>query len=130
MTNKRKQKRVSDTIHQTVSELLLRRIKDPRVLGVTITDVEITADLQQATIWYSLMGSEEEAQEAAEGLKSANGFLRSQVAGKLGLFHAPELIFKRDHSLERVARIESILEQIALERENNADPDPASEPDS
>jgi ribosome-binding factor A len=133
MTTKRRQKRVSDFIHQAIGELLLKGIKDPRVENVTITDVEITADLRQATVWYSVLGDEEEVKEAAKGLESASGFLRSEVGGQLNIYHTPELVFKRDRSWERGARIDAILEKIAqerIEREDDADTDKDQDTDS
>ena len=89
----------------------------PRLVNVTITSAEVTRDLSQATVWYSVLGDEQEIKQAQEGLASAMGFVRREMGAQLQLRHTPELIFKRDDSWERGSRIDDLLEQIALERE-------------
>ena len=73
--------RVSDLIRQEVAELLLRRVKDPRIESVTITGVEVTADLQHAKIFYTVLGtpSEEDKKNTARGLDKARGFIRQEL---------------------------------------------------
>jgi ribosome-binding factor A len=116
MANKRRQQRIGDSIQREVSKAILYRVKDPRLIGVTITDADITADLSISTVWFSVLGDEEERwTEAEEGLASALGFLRREMGASLGLRHTPELNFKRDKSFERGQRIDAILDRIADE---------------
>ena len=117
MATKRRQQRIAEYIQETISELVLLRVKDPRLVNVTITSAEVTRDLSQATVWYSVLGDEQEIKQAQEGLASAMGFVRREMGAQLQLRHTPELIFKRDDSWERGSRIDDLLEQIALERE-------------
>lgn len=94
--------------------LLIRNgIKDPRVDSLlSITDVEVTRDLSYATIYISRYGSEQQRQDALDGMKAAAGFIRSELSRRLKLRTVPELIFKLDDSLEYGAKIETILHQI------------------
>ena len=96
---------------------MLLRVKDPRLANVTITSADITRDLHQATVWYSVLGDEQEVEQVHEGLASAGSFVRREMGRQLRLRHTPDLIFKRDDSWERGARIDDLLQQIALERE-------------
>lgn len=105
-------RRVEHAVHEILSELLLRRIKDPRVAGVTITGVRVTGDLRHATVFIAASGrtgSDEE--EALAGVRSALGLMRSEVGRQLGLRHAPELEAELDPSLDYAERIERLIAQ-------------------
>src|SRR5512143_1144408 len=99
MSNPRVRK-IADRIQVIVAEMLERRIKDPRLGFVTVTDVRVTGDTQQATIFYTVLGTgddEEEARTAsAAALESAKGLLRSEVGKQLGMRHVPTLTFIPD----------------------------------
>src|SRR5260370_14085779 len=88
--------RLSERITQIVAEMLERRIKDPRLGFVTITDTRVTGDLRDATVFYTVYGSEEEEAESAVALSSATGVIRSEVGRQTGLKHTPSITFKRD----------------------------------
>ena len=107
----RRQRKVAERIHEELGELLQRKVEDPRLAGVTITDVEVTPDLQQATVYYSILRDDEPAAVAAvqAGLESARGFFRRALAEALRLRLVPDLVFCLDHSLARGQRIEQIL---------------------
>jgi ribosome-binding factor A len=109
----RRQRRVAELVHRELSLLLLNETRDPRVAGVTITDVDVTPDLMLARIYFSVLGGAEEEKEAQAGLQSASGFLRSQLAGRIYLRFVPELSFHLDTSAAYARRIEDILDQIA-----------------
>lgn len=109
----RRQRQVSELIHRELSQLLLFEAKDPRVSGITITGVEVTPDLQLARVHFSVMGDEEDAQEALAGLMHAKGYLRTQLAGRVELRFAPDLSFEIDHTAAYAQRIEELLAQIA-----------------
>ncbi len=92
MTNPRVRK-IADRIQVIVAEMLERRIKDPRLGFVTVTDVRVTGDSQQATVFYTVLGEETDVVSTAAALESAKGLLRSEVAKQLGMRHAPTLTF-------------------------------------
>ena len=97
----------------------MRNLKDPRVGFVTVTDVEVTGDLRQVKIFVSVYGDEEERKATMEGLKSATGFVRSELGKRIRLRHTPEVSFCFDESIERGARIFSLLREIEGDQEGN-----------
>lgn len=111
MADPARARRVADRIHKTVAQMLERRIKDPRLGFVTITDVRVTGDLQQATVFYTVYGTEGERRRSASALKSATGLIRSEVGKALGIRLTPTISFQLD-SLPTTARsIEDALAQ-------------------
>lgn len=111
MADPARARRVADRIHKTVAQVLERRIKDPRLGFVTITDVRVTGDLQQATVFYTVYGTEGERRRSASALKSATGLIRSEVGKVLGIRLTPTISFQLD-SLPTTARsIEDALAQ-------------------
>jgi ribosome-binding factor A len=111
---KRYQRRVSELVHVHLSDLLERKVKDPRVAGVTITDVEVAPDATRAYVYFSVLGGEEWRKEAQQGLRSAGGWLRRELGQRLRLRNTPELIFRYDRSVERGERISAILDELGL----------------
>ncbi|WP_295657525.1 30S ribosome-binding factor RbfA [uncultured Nocardioides sp.] len=116
-------RKIADRIQVIVAEMLERRIKDPRLGFVTITDVRVTGDSQQATIFYTVFGDESEAVGSAAALESAKGLLRSEVAKQLGMRHAPSLEFIRDALPETARHLDEVLaaaraadEEVAAQR--------------
>jgi ribosome-binding factor A len=120
MTSPRVRK-IADRIQVIVAEMLERRIKDPRLGFVTVTDVRVTGDSQQATIFYTVLGAEADLAASGAALESAKGLIRSEVAKQLGMRHAPTLTFVPD-ALPETARV---LDD-ALERARQADAQLAS----
>ena len=111
MADPARARRVADRIHKTVAQVLERRIKDPRLGFVTITDVRVTGDLQQATVFYTVYGTEGERRRSASALKSATGLIRSELGKALGIRLTPTISFQLD-SLPTTARsIEDALAQ-------------------
>lgn len=104
--------RVSESIKREISVLVLQDVKDPEVVGVTVTDVETSDDLRNARVFVSVFGDEETKKATMAGLERAKGFLRSEVGHRLGLRYAPELTFKLDRTLDRALRIEQVLREI------------------
>lgn len=105
-------RRVAEQIQQEISSLLLRGLRDPRVGFATVTHVDVNRDLSLAKIYFTVMGDETVRKNTAQGLKSSVPYLRREIASRLQLRHAPDLIFLFDASLEYGQRIESIIEQI------------------
>ncbi|WP_405395978.1 30S ribosome-binding factor RbfA [Microbispora hainanensis] len=89
-------RKLADRIQQVVAEMLERRIKDPRLGFVTVTDARVTADLSDATVYYTVFGSEAERADTAAALESAKGIIRSEVGRQTGLRHTPALTFVHD----------------------------------
>jgi ribosome-binding factor A len=112
MTSPRVRK-IADRIQVIVAEMLERRIKDPRLGFVTVTDVRLTGDSQQATIFYTVLGTDGDEEVARAGtaaaLESAKGLLRSEVAKQLGMRHAPSLTFIADALPENARHLDEVL---------------------
>jgi ribosome-binding factor A len=108
----RRQERVSERIHVDISELLQKRLRDPRLAHVTVTDVEITADLKLATVFISVMGDREAEKAALLGMERASGFIRRELAVSLEMRLTPSLRFELDRSWERGAHIDELLDSL------------------
>jgi ribosome-binding factor A len=117
MANPRVRK-MADRIQVTVAEMLERRIKDPRLGFVTVTDVRLSGDTQHASIFYTVFGEEEEVTASGVALESAKGLIRSEVGKALGTRHVPTLEFIRDALPENARHIEELLERV---RESDAE---------
>ncbi|MQY02852.1 30S ribosome-binding factor RbfA [Actinomadura macrotermitis] len=109
MVDAARARKLADRIQQIVAEMLERRIKDPRLGFVTVTDTRITNDLRDATVYYTVYGSEAERVESAAALESAKGVIRSEVGRKTGVRHTPSLTFVLDEVMENVAHIDDLL---------------------
>ncbi|MFT4011200.1 MAG: 30S ribosome-binding factor RbfA [Nocardioidaceae bacterium] len=116
MTSARVRK-IADRIQVTVAEMLERRIKDPRLGFVTVTDVRVSGDTQHASVFYTVLGDEAQAADSAVALESAKGVLRSEVGKQLGTRHVPTLEFVRDALPESARHIDELL---AAARESDA----------
>lgn len=119
MATNRRVARVAELIKREVSQMLLSGIKDDRVGAgmVSVTDVDVSGDLQHAKIFVSIYGSEEAKAETMAGLKSATGFVRSELGHRIRLRRTPEVLFLEDHSLERGDRVLSLLNRLNQERQ-------------
>jgi len=112
-SNNPRVRKIADRIQVIVAEMLERRIKDPRLGFVTITDVRVTGDTQQATVFYTVLGetpaTEGDLDGTAAALESAKGLLRSEVAKQLGMRHAPTLAFVHDALPENARHLDEVL---------------------
>jgi len=113
--------RVADQIRMEVAEILSRKIKDPRVQFVTVTAVKMTADLKIARIYVTALDQEHFEQQTAPGLKSAVGYIRTEVGRRLNLRYTPEIVFYRDTSAEYAHRMEKILDSLPHENASESD---------
>ena len=111
-------RKLQEFIKQEASQILLRGLKDPRIGFVTVTDVRVTGDLREATIYVSLFGSETEKQQSLETLRRSAGYFRSELGKVLQLRHIPSIAFDADTSLDYSMHIEGLLNSIK-EEENN-----------
>ncbi|MBD2205454.1 30S ribosome-binding factor RbfA [Calothrix sp. FACHB-1219] len=119
MATNRRVSRVAELIKREVSQMLLNGIKDDRVgTGmVSVTDVDVSGDLQHAKIYVSIYGTEEAKAETMAGLRSATGFVRSELGARVRLRRTPEVIFIEDRSLERGTKVLTLLNQLKTEHE-------------
>jgi ribosome-binding factor A len=104
--------RVAEAIRKTVAAFLTGNVRDPRVGFVTVTAVDVSADLAHARVRVTVMGSEDEKGKSLEGLASAARFLRAQLARELTLRVAPDLSFELDRGLEHAQRIDQVLRKL------------------
>jgi ribosome-binding factor A len=104
-------RKVADRIHVIVAEMLERRIKDPRLGFLTVTDVRVSGDTQHATVFYTVMGGAEAIDSTAAALASATGLIRSEVGKQLGLRHTPSIEFVLDAVPENARHIDELLVQ-------------------
>jgi ribosome-binding factor A len=104
--------RVEEAIKKEVSLIIHDQLKDPRVGFVTITRVELSQDLRNAKIFYSVLGKEEDYAKTRIALNSALGFIRSLVARRINMRFATELMFQEDRSTEYSIKIEEVLNKI------------------
>jgi ribosome-binding factor A len=102
-------RKVADRIQVVVAEMLERRIKDPRLGFVTITDVRVSGDTQQASVFYTVLGEEEQVAASAAALESARGLIRAEVAKQLAMRHAPTLEFIHDALPDSARHIDELL---------------------
>ena len=110
--------RIGDQIRTEISDLLFREVHDPGIGFVTITRVQVTADLQIARVYYTTMADQAARTDTAKALKRATPFLRHQLAGRLSLRRMPEIEFRFDQSVEQHDRIEKLLHEIHEEEAN------------
>ncbi|MEH1909793.1 MAG: 30S ribosome-binding factor RbfA [Nostoc sp.] len=118
MATNRRVSRVAELIKREVSQMLLNGIKDDRVgTGmVSVTDVDVSGDLQHAKIYVSIYGTDEAKVETMAGLKSATGYVRSELGARVRLRRTPEVIFLEDRSIERGNKVLALLNQLNDER--------------
>ena len=131
-------RKLADRISQIVAEMLERRIKDPRLGFVTVTESRLTNDLREATVYYTVYGTDAERADTAAALHSATGIIRSEVGRQLGLRHTPSVEFIADVLPESAQRIEELVSkarnadtELAQVREGASyagDPDPYRKP--
>lgn len=108
----RRTDRVSDVLRAELSDLLLREVHDPRVKLASITEVEVTTDLRRAIVKVSVLGDDQQRQEAIEGLRHARGFLRTELSHRLRTRVTPELVFELDRGAEHSQKISDLLESL------------------
>jgi ribosome-binding factor A len=109
--------RVGERIREELSLLLLRKVNDPGVASVTVTEVSVTPDLRIAHVNYSALVAPSGRPAVAKALRRSSGFLRRELGHNLGLRYAPELQFHYDDSFDRGARIDAILREIPQGKE-------------
>lgn len=111
--------RIEEAIKEEVSSIVQNELKDPRIGFTTVTRVEVTPDLRNATVYFSVLGSHEEQETALEGLESAKGLMRSLLGKRLRLKFIPILLFKLDRGAEESEKISRLIHKIHQEEEKD-----------
>lgn len=122
-------KRINDRMKEVLSMVLMAKIEDPRLLGVTITDVKVDRELDYANIYVSALEGQERAEEVLDALQHARGFLRYEISQEIDLRITPKLRFFWDPTPEKAARIDSLLATWQNETKPDQDPEAESEAD-
>jgi ribosome-binding factor A len=121
-------RRVADQMQRELSELIRLEVKDPRVGMLTITEVEVTRDMDHAKVFFTTLGGKPEHDACLEGLQRASGFLRTQLSQRMQLRQVPKLSFVYDYSVERGVQLSQLIESaVAEDRTRNPE---AAGPDS
>jgi ribosome-binding factor A len=107
--------RVSGLIQEVLSELLKKKIRDPRLAMATITGVKMSRDLKLARIYFTIYGDSKKSEAAVQGFESARGFIKRSLAPRLGLRYMPDLKFFYDESFDYGSHIDQLLEKIATD---------------
>ncbi|MFE0464654.1 30S ribosome-binding factor RbfA [Kitasatospora sp. NPDC058965] len=114
MTDTARARKLADRIQVVVAQTLERRIKDPRLGFVTITDTRVTGDLREATVFYTVFGDETEREATAAALESAKGVLRSEVGKQTGVRFTPSLTFVADALPDNARQIDDLLDKVRV----------------
>lgn len=104
-------RRVGEQIQRSLSELIRREVRDPRLGSVTITDVQVSPDLSYAKVFYAILGGAADPRMSQQILDSAAGYLRGLLGRSLGLRHSPEIRFTADSLIEEGARLSALISQ-------------------
>jgi ribosome-binding factor A len=104
--------RVGEQMKKELSDIIGRKIKDPRIGFVTVTDVQVSGDLQQAKVYISVLGDEEQKENTLKGLAKAKGFIRTEMGNRIRLRKTPEILFEWDESMAYGNRINSLIHQL------------------
>ena len=118
-TEQKRSTRVADAIRNELAILLLNKVRDPKISSVTITRAEVSNDLKYARIFFTVFGEGQSIKEAEKGLQRARGFMRSHLARTLNMRYTPDLQFRYDETAEKVKEIETLLPEIAGEKDEN-----------
>ena len=121
MTEFKRADRVGDQIRVELADILLKKIKDPRVGFMTVTRVELSDDLKHAKVFFSVLGDEAKIKETLKGLKSAAHFIRGEIGRRLKLRYTPEVSFLFDESIARGDKTLAILRGLDIKEEDEAD---------
>lgn len=109
--------RVGEQMKKELGDIISRKIKDPRIGFVTVTDVEVSGDLQQAKVYISVLGDDEQKEDTLKGLAKAKGFIRTEIGQRIRLRKTPELIFEFDESMAYGNRINSLIHELKREEQ-------------
>ncbi len=119
MVSKKRATRIGDRIREELSELLIQKLQDPRLSGVSITDATIDSELTFADIYYSAVEGSSRSAEIQAGFEHAQGFLRSELAHRVELRHFPRLRFHWDPTFEQSEKIDRLIASLHREEDES-----------
>nr|WGD63802.1 30S ribosome-binding factor RbfA [Bacillus subtilis]WGD70458.1 30S ribosome-binding factor RbfA [Bacillus subtilis]WGD76988.1 30S ribosome-binding factor RbfA [Bacillus subtilis]WGD89450.1 30S ribosome-binding factor RbfA [Bacillus subtilis]WGD92141.1 30S ribosome-binding factor RbfA [Bacillus subtilis] len=108
--------RVGEQMKKELGDIISRKLKDPRIGFLTVTDVRVSGDLQIAKVYISVLGDEKKREEALKGLAKAKGFIRSEIGDRIRLRKTPEIEFEFDESIDYGNRIETLIHELHSEK--------------
>ena len=111
----RRAARIGDQLLKEIADLLMQKVKDPRVKGVTLTDAYVSNDLKHANIYFSVLGNKDDIMRAQSGLDSAKGYIKREIGVRIKLRYVPDILFEHDPTLEASNRMERLFEKIRME---------------
>ena len=118
--------RISIKIQKAITELLNKKMQDPRIEMATISGVKMTPDLREAFVYVAVFGGKDRINEVLDGFKKSRGFIKKSIAPKLGLKYMPDLKFVYDDTFDRAARMDALIESVkppAEPLQDTSDPD-------
>jgi ribosome-binding factor A len=130
VVSKMRVQRIAERIREELSEMLLQEVADPRIIGISVTDVRVDRELAYANIYVSALEGSERSKEILEGLRHARGYLRSELAQRLDLRTFPYLRFHWDPTYEQAERIDRLIASLHEEDEHNDEEMPPADTDS
>ena len=125
----RRRKQVGDLLRDEISFMIQRGLKDPRIGFASITRVDVSPDIRYATVFVSVMGTEEEQSESLVALNNASGFIRHELGPKLTMRSIPNIRFRLDRSMEHAENVQRLLSEIDLPEESADGPETGSDSD-
>ena len=120
MSHEARNRKIADAIQRELSEIVRLELRDPRVVMVTFTDVEVARDNSHAKVFFTTLGNDSQALSCQHGLQSAAGFLRSQLAHRLTIRIVPQLHFEIDTSIERGVRLSKLIDDAVADDAGHA----------
>ena len=127
MVSKQRAERIADRIREDLSQILLLESSDPRLIGISITDVTVDRELNVANVYVSAVEGSERADEILAALNHARGYLRSALSARISLRTFPQLHFHWDATPEHADHLEKLFAQLRAEKENTFEPDEDSQ---
>jgi ribosome-binding factor A len=118
-----KSERVAELIMTHLSQLLMTEVRDPRLQGITIIEVDLDREIEHAQIWVTSLDGDESEEEVMTALEKASGFLRRELASRLRLRRMPQLHFKWDYSVKHAMHMEAVLDELDIDDDGNDAPD-------
>jgi ribosome-binding factor A len=117
--------RVSEAIREVAAETILFELQDPRIKNVTVTRAEVSADLQKAKVYVSIMGTQKEQDLCMHGLKHSAGYVQSKVASRLKTRFTPTIVFIRDEGVKKSVEMSRLINEALAQSRPEAQPQPA-----
>jgi len=110
--------RISGKIQYAITELLSKKMQDPRIEMATVSGVKLSADLRVADVYIAVFGDKKRIREALDGFKKSKGFIKKSIAPKLGLKYMPDLRFVYDDSFDKAARMDALIKSASTGSSN------------